>query len=374
MQDILNHTISINKVINICLTKNVSFSAYKLPGQREVTVIIQKDPVSSAIQSLKENFPAKGFLIAPFLKEAHPLYLIRPDLIIRHTIQPSQLDELMSLPDKPDCSCSGECPAETEKDEYIQLVEDSIHKIKTGDFEKVVLSRVKIVSGKYFARLDEVFRLLGETYTGAFVYLFCVNGECWTGATPEPFICTSNKVLKTVSLAGTRTFIEYNLNIDNWNSKELLEQEYVTRHIEKTLHAFKINDYNRQGPYVARAGNLLHLRTDFTFTRPASNSRLAALIDSLHPTPAICGMSTGKAMEFINAVEKHNREYYSGYLGPVGIDDELQLFVNLRCLKVFNSCVALFVGGGITSDSVPEEEWRETDIKAETLLSVLRQF
>jgi isochorismate synthase len=43
-------------------------------------------------------------------------------------------------------------------------------------------------------------------------------------------------------------------------------------------------------------------------------------------------------------------------------------------MKVLDDRLILFVGGGITRDSVPDEEWEETEIKADTLLSVLQQM
>jgi isochorismate synthase len=138
-----------------------------------------------------------------------------------------------------------------------------------------------------------------------------------------------------------------------------------------TIH---IDQFNKTGPYVAKAGNLLHLRTDFTFSVDAIGTRLPSLISSLHPTPAVCGMSTGKAMDFIKSGEKHDRGYYAGFLGPIGIRDMIRLYVNLRCMQVFDDRLVLYIGGGITSDSVPEEEWEETEMKAETLLSVLKKI
>ena len=44
----------------------------------------------------------------------------------------------------------------------------------------------------------------------------------------------------------------------------------------------------------------------------------------------------------------------------------MQLYVNLRCMKVLDDRLVLYIGGGITHDSVPEEEWEETEIKADT--------
>jgi isochorismate synthase len=327
------------------------------------------------LTNLVSNFPRRGFLITPFsLESGDKTYLIRPDYILRNTITEKQLNEIMCLPDLPAHVIENNQTEETQKEQYIRQIENCIDRISAAEFEKVVLSRVKTVKGNYTSRLTGIFDALCENYNNAFVYLFCVNGDCWTGASPEPFVCSRNGTLVTVSLAGTRPYIDRNMEISNWNRKELLEQEYVTRHIEKVLVEFSVTDYIKNGPYTSRAGNLSHLRTDFTFSVQSAGSKLPSLINALHPTPAVCGMASGSAMDFIRSEEKHSREYYTGFLGPVGIDDLLQLYVNLRCMKVLDDQLVLFIGGGITHDSIPEEEWEETEIKADTLLSVLHQI
>ena len=56
------------------------------------------------------------------------------------------------------------------------------------------------------------------------------------------------------------------------------------------------------------------------------------------------------------------------------MNDRLQLFVNLRCMKVQDNQITLVVGSGITSESNAADEWEETEIKADTLLSVVQQI
>ena len=90
-----------------------------------------------------------------------------------------------------------------------------------------------------------------------------------------------------------------------------------------------------------------------------------------HPTPAVCGLPQEKAFQFIQNTELHNRSYYTGFLGPVWLHEKLDLYVNLRCMQVFENYLALHLGGGITKDSEPQKEWQETCDKAQTLLAVL---
>jgi len=74
-----------------------------------------------------------------------------------------------------------------------------------------------------------------------------------------------------------------------------------------------------------------------------------------------------EAKNLLLSVEKHNREYYSGFLGPVNLEDKTALFVNLRCMKVVKEGFALFGGAGITKGSVARREWDETTQKIMTL-------
>jgi isochorismate synthase len=295
-------------------------------------------------------------------------------MVFEDILSADDMERIKDLPDQKLNNSSITYSGDTDKHEYINLINTSIEKIKAGDFEKVVLSRVKSVEGNFIPFMQDIFEHLCSKYPHAFVYLFKVAGECWTGATPEPFIGSENRILKTVSLAGTRPYREEDRDIAHWNRKELQEQNYVTLHIEKILNDFHIKQYTKTGPYVARAGNLLHLRTDFEFSLESAGINLPSLIHALHPTPAVCGMSTGNALDFIKKSEKHKREYYTGFLGPLGLADQLNLFVNLRCMKVYNNRLVLYIGGGITADSVAEEEWEETEIKAETVMSVLKKL
>jgi len=374
MQDTCQNKVSFTSALEICLHRQVHFAAYRLPGDHPTTLVVQKDPIIQPLAEIIDTLPGKGFLIAPFSPLENHSYLIKPDFIFRDTLDASELEALFALPRRSATTNKDSGPADTDKAHYINLIRDSITRINAGEFEKVVLSRIKSVAGNYTAHLSLIFNALCDAYPNAFVYLFHVNGQCWTGATPEPFVCSYKDDLNTVSLAGTRPYFEKNLDISNWNHKEIQEQEYVTMHIERIFKTFNVSAYYKNGPYVTRAGNVLHLCTDFTFSANSVGNRLPSLIHAMHPTPAVCGMSTKNALDFIRNSETHNREYYTGFLGPVGIDDLIQLYVNLRCLKVHENRLILYIGGGITNESVPEEEWEETEMKAETLLSILNQI
>jgi isochorismate synthase len=369
-----DESIGIHKALKLCLEKKLIFAAYRLPGRKDTTLLVQKRPELTELNDISKLPVEGGFLVAPFVtNKTDKIFIIRPDIIIRNSVTESQMQSLIALPTGPLNGTIQVNPEETLKEDFIDQVEHILAEIRAGKYEKVVLSRVKNVEGDYTSRLADIFRLLCESYGNAFVYVFNIKGHCWIGATPEPLICSGENKFVTVSLAGTRPFSDANLDINNWNNKEHVEQEYVTTYIEKILDDFQVSGYVKNGPSIRKAGKLLHLCTEFIFSSDSVGSNLPALISALHPTSAVCGMPMEKALNFIQYTEKHNREYYSGFLGPVDLDDRLQLFVNLRCMRVYKNELILYVGGGITGGSIPEDEWEETEIKADTMLSIVQQ-
>ncbi|MCK4749019.1 MAG: chorismate-binding protein, partial [Bacteroidales bacterium] len=180
--------------------------------------------------------------------------------------------------------------------------------------------------------------------------------------------------VSTISLAGTRPYSDENLDINKWKVKEVLEQEYVTRYIHDVLRSFEIRDYRIISPYVRKAGNLVHLATDFSFGFNGVTRDLWDFLDAMHPTPAVAGYPKDDAITYIKNLEPHDREYYTGFLGPIAGNEVIDLFVNLRCIKISPAFLALFIGGGITLESDPEEEWVETRWKADELLGILKDY
>ena len=123
------------------------------------------------------------------------------------------------------------------------------------------------------------------------------------------------------------------------------------------------------------AGNLMHLRTDFTVDMEATDfPQLGTImLELLHPTSAVCGMPRAQAKAFLDEQEKLDRQFFAGFLGPVNIQDETSLFVNLRCMQLLEKQVVLYAGAGITADSDPDREWQETEDKIATLTTLLEK-
>ncbi|WP_435625494.1 chorismate-binding protein [Flagellimonas sp.] len=306
---------------------------------------------------LTKDFQEKGFVFAPFDLKYNAV-LLRPDVVsvAPYVIQdvPERLESLELM--------------DMGKSAHLDLIKKGKQAITLDTLQKVVLSRK--IDTKHQVSPDKILNRILNTYPSAFCYVFFhPSTGIWCGATPETFLEVKNNSLKTMSLAGT---LPYEVNVDPiWGQKEIEEQEMVTDYILTNL-SNKVDDLKAEGPESAKAGLLWHLKTVVS-GKLSSSSSLKAIIESLHPTPAVCGLPSDLSKAFILENEGYDRKYYTGFLGELGMEksQDATLFVNLRCMQLSQKGTSIYVGGGITAESIPENEWEETQNKSKTMLSLL---
>ncbi len=251
---------------------------------------------------------------------------------------------------------------------HLSLVEKAVRAIQDSDFQKVVLSQ-KISVETSVKSLSVYFERLINTYSSAFCYVFSHPkiGK-WIAATPEILVKMDKNQLETMSLAGTQKVSQE--PFPNWHEKEKEEQQIVTDTIVNALIPL-VENLSVGETKNLQAGNLWHLYTPI-LAELSSKNIVYKIVNSLHPTPAVCGFPTEKARSFILANENYNREFYTGFCGLVNFPkEEIRLFVNLRCMQLFEDTAFVYVGSGITKDSSPETEQKEIENKAQTMLKIL---
>lgn len=269
-----------------------------------------------------------------------------------------------------------------ERARFVKLVERGIEAIAEEKFQKVVPSRTKIINLSEDYDLISTFDKACELYPTAFVSMISLPhlGVVWMCASPEILVSqNANGIFKTMALAGTQSAFDKDGNLIKpsealWRQKEIEEQAFVSRYIINCLKRIRVREFEEIGHKTVIAGNLMHLKTDFLIdTNEVNFPQLATvMLDLLHPTSAVCGMPKEPATQFILENEGYDREFYSGFLGPVNIKQESHIFVNLRTMKIQNNQATLYAGCGITIDSDAEKEWLETEMKCETLGKIFR--
>ena len=202
------------------------------------------------------------------------MFIIKPDFYFEEKLPGNNLMKLSKIKHAEKDITGITLPYEVTKEEYLEQIEKISGSIKNSEVQKVVLSRAKIVSYNLENQIQEIFSKLCERFTNAFVYIFKAQNKLWMGATPEPFAFFENNVFHTSSVAGTKENKKEYQFLENWGSKEKQEQQYVSDYIESVLNENHWENIKHNGPYVKKAGDILHLRTDFTSNAGAMNGNL----------------------------------------------------------------------------------------------------
>jgi isochorismate synthase len=367
------------------------FALWRLPNDPYTQVILSFNCETFDLQTSFEELPS-GFLFHPFDNQKQGAFL-KAELMFRFADGKLKEDEsplfsnsitwfnenvkgkqFSSASVKP--SNTEEIPPSKEQQEFKALINVCLEHIHRGDFEKVVPSRYKAVPLPENFDSIEAFQKLSTAYPNALIsFLHTPQYGAWLGATPEVLVSITDKTtFKTVALAGTQSYLP-GLKLRNvaWTQKEIEEQALVGRYIINCFKKIRLREFEEHGPKTIVAGNLMHLKTDFSVDMKATNFPLlgSVMLRLLHPTSAVCGMPMESASAFLLQQEGYDRSFYSGFLGPVNFQDSSHLFVNLRCMQINGDKAICYAGAGVTADSIPEQEWEETEIKLNTLLQVV---
>jgi isochorismate synthase len=316
-----------------------SFALCRLPNETDIFVFKGKEAHFASLDQLHDQV---SFVICPYHKT--PSFISIP-YSHKSTAQEIEFPSHFIFKEK-DVN-------DTSQEHYKQIVQTAVNAMKENAYSKIVLATN---TNKELNSFDpsSFFQSLLNDYPTAFVY--CISSPetgTWFGASPEPLLVGNGTQFNTIALAGTMPIEKEGME---WGEKEKQEQKLVETYIEETLSAYS-NHVTLVGPNTKKAGNLIHLATNFHFELTQGN--VNDLILELHPTPAIAGLPKKIAIEEIEKLENFSRSYYAGLLG-IYSKDFVQLYVNLRCMEWHQNTATLYAGAGITADSDPQAEWNET--------------
>lgn len=359
-------------ILDKLIDDDVAFAVYRLPASQDIHLIIQND--SHVYNTCDHTALTKknGFVISPFqITDDCPIVVIRPD---SHLIGSEEINRF-----------SRNYPSKSRKEKSVTFLNDSTSPenysmmfdkfqegLKSGKFEKVVLSRKLKIKLPLDFTFAPVFAKALVSYSNTFVYLAHTSlTGIWIGSTPELFLSEEGGTFHTVALAGTQT-VESGTDIStvSWDKKNIHEQQIVADYFKKQFADNQL-PFNNSDTYSFGVGNLVHLKTDFHFQKHNQIS-IGEILGLIHPTPAVCGFPKQEAFEFIIQHETHSRSYYSGFVGNLGMNNKTDLYVNLRCAQISEQSVSLYAGGGILDSSDKGQEWKETQDKMHAMLDILQ--
>ena len=354
---------------------------------------MQNDDDPEELYSIDELNGKSGFVIAPFdATETCPILLMRPDIVKSFRLKTEEMETVETetvetvskkvsnfakTSDAEKQSCFAKA-SDAEKRSYVEDFEDFHDQLAEGRFDKIVLARCSRVTSKTaHEKAEDLFKKACKMYPRLFIALVSTaQSGTWLMATPEVLLSGNGCEFKTMALAGTQQAPPSDIIADKpvedveWSKKDREEQQYVSDYIEDVLSEFT-DHCHKKGPYTTMAAQLYHLRTDFTF-RLDDTDLLGDVLDTLFPTPAICGIPKEETRQYILANESIDRKYYSGFVGPLMPNGDTHLYVSLRCMNIHpGGKFDLYAGGGLLEESILEKEWDETEAKMQTMKRVI---
>lgn len=266
-------------------------------------------------------------------------------------------------------------------DEFITRIKYLKELIKKGDMYQVQPSR--IYSYKHnFGSLKpllsyQLYKNLKRQNPSPYMYYINMGYEIIVGSSPESFVKTKGSKVVTNPIAGTIKRGKNNQE-DLENEKELLndEKELSEHRMLVDLGRNDINQISKLGTMkiqklmkVEKYEHLMHIVSEVDGELKDDLSPVD-IIMSLLPTGTVSGAPKIRAIQRIYETSPVKRGIYSGGIGYINCNQDLDFALAIRTMFIDNEYVNVQSACGVVYDSVPEKELEETKLKARSLLLV----
>lgn len=351
----------LKQVVDNAVSKGLTFAICLLPGEQRARYFISENGRTheTCVTTHGEVSSTDSFVISPWLAPWHDR------ITIEREVTPETFAESVA-------AIPGNCtPPETSttvpqitRDEYLAAVSRVMESCRQRQ-GKTVFSRAISATMADGTTAGTIFDDLCREFPQTFRFIFHTpETGLWLGATPELLLDhdAATRRCRVMSLAGTRPRTEGDTP---WDDKNLRENRFVTNFITDIFRALGADATTSPQQTLRYGRNIEHICHMIEATLPHGVTA-AELIDRLNPTPALCGTPREAAIADITANELHDRGCYGGAVGLVSTaaHADIRLFVTLRCCHISDRTIRAFAGGGITPDSDPATEWRESSAKA----------
>ncbi len=262
------------------------------------------------------------------------------------------------------------------KEDYIKAVKKAKEYIVKGDIYQVNLSQ------RFESRLDmapyELYLRLRDSSPAPFSS-YLNFGDCTViSSSPERFLMKRGSYIETRPIKGTRPRSSDPL-IDEFNEKELIES-YKDKAEHIMIVDLERNDLGRICEYgsvkptefiaLEKYSTVFHLVSTVSGKLKEGVDPVDCLMATF-PGGSITGAPKIRSMEIIEELEPVKRAIYTGAIGYISFDGDMDMSIVIRTILVKGNKLYFQVGGGIVADSDPEREYYETLDKAEGIMRAL---
>lgn len=265
------------------------------------------------------------------------------------------------------------------KSQFIRAVRKLKRYIYEGDAYQVVLSRK--MKFKVKGNLLPLYRMLREVNPSPYMYLLKNASKLIIGSSPEMLLRVTKNHVESFPIAGTRPIVNDETTNERLRKELLQDEKEVAEHT--MLVDLSRNDVGRVSKYgtvkvpehmsVKRFSHVQHIVSHVTGQLQEGMDSYDAL-RAVFPAGTVSGAPKVRAMEIIDELEPERRNAYAGAVGYFSFNGSCDFAITIRSLFVNKDEAYLQSGAGIVMDSVPENEWAETEQKANAILSTLKRI
>ena len=265
-----------------------------------------------------------------------------------------------------------------DKEKFSEIVNKAKKYIHDGDIFQVVLSRK--FSFKNEGDDLTLYKTLRKLNPSPYMYHLKQNRKTIIGASPEMLVRITKNKVETFPIAGTRKIT------DNEEKNKQLADELIHDEKELAEHTMLVdlgrNDIGRVCKYgtvhpeslmqIKRFSHVQHIVSHIVGNLAPENDMFDAF-QAVFPAGTVSGAPKVRAMEIIDELETEARGPYAGAVGYFSYNGCCDFAIAIRSIFIEGSDGFVQSGAGIVSDSIAENEFNETEHKAEAMLQALSE-
>ena len=263
-------------------------------------------------------------------------------------------------------------------EQFVEMVNKAKKYIHDGDIFQVVLSR----KFAFESSGDDLtlYKTLRKLNPSPYMYHLKQNKKTIIGASPEMLVRITNDKVETFPIAGTRKITD-----DEEKNKRLAE-ELLNDEKELAEHTMLVdlgrNDIGRVCKFgtvhpeslmqIKRFSHVQHIVTHVVGNLASKNDMFDAF-KAVFPAGTVSGAPKVRAMEIIDELENEARGPYAGAVGYFSYNGCCDFAIAIRSIFIEDGKGFVQSGAGIVSDSIAENEFKETEHKAGAMLQALKE-
>lgn len=267
--------------------------------------------------------------------------------------------------------------------EYEDAVKKALDYIKAGDIYQVNVSHefnASCNAEPKFAEIIGLYERLRESSPAGFASCCRADDLYVLSSSPERFIKMRDRQVETRPMKGTRPRGHSHdedrvLRTELWDSvKDKAELLMITDLLRNDLG--RVCEYG--SIHVSELRTMEEYQTVFQTTSTVQgqlkkNMSPFDVIEACFPGGSITGCPKLRSMDIIKELEKTPRHFYTGSLGYIDFNGNMDLNILIRTIMYKNHQFNFHVGGGVVADSNPAHEYEETLVKARAMMAALHK-